>query len=62
MALDEEIKHVEDKFAAKYKWFSKISESKNAVIVKIKPKRIVLFKSIEGVFHLQNVDLGKKKI
>jgi len=60
--LDEKIKSVEDKFAVKYKWFSKISESREAVMVKIIPKKIVIFKSIDGVFHLQNIDLKNKKI
>lgn len=60
--LDEKIKLIEDKFAAKYKWFSKISKSREAVIVKVTPKKLVLFKAIEGVFHLQNVDLESKKI
>jgi len=60
--LNDQIKLIEEKFAAKYKWFSKISESREAVIVKVTPKKLVLFKSIEGVFHLQNFDLENKKI
>ena len=60
--LNDQIKLIEKKFAAKYKWFSKISESREAVIVKVIPKKLVLFKSIEGVFHLQNFNLENKKI
>ncbi|MCK5184564.1 MAG: hypothetical protein KAQ95_09675, partial [Candidatus Heimdallarchaeota archaeon] len=60
--LDEKSKKVEDKFAAKYKWFSKLSGQREAVMVKITPKKLVIFKTIDGVFHLQNIDLGKKKV
>ncbi|MCK5159740.1 MAG: pyridoxamine 5'-phosphate oxidase family protein [Candidatus Heimdallarchaeota archaeon] len=60
--LDEKTKKVEEKFAAKYKWFSKLSGQREAVMVKITPKKLVIFKTIDGVFHLQNIDLGKKKV
>ncbi|NHK32976.1 MAG: hypothetical protein FK730_16635 [Asgard group archaeon] len=60
--LDDELKKVEDKFSAKYKWFSKLSGNRDAVLVKVTPKEIVLFKVIEGVFFLQNIDLNKKKV
>lgn len=60
--LNKELLKIEDKFAAKYKWFSKISESREAVLVKITPKKIVKFKAIDGIFHLQNIDLENKKV
>ncbi|MBK5112364.1 MAG: hypothetical protein KGD59_10465 [Candidatus Heimdallarchaeota archaeon] len=59
--LDEESKKVEEKFAAKYQWFSKLSGKRDAVLVKITTKKLVNFKTIDGAFHLQNIDLDKKK-
>lgn len=59
--LDEKSKNVEDKFAAKYKWFSKLSGQRDAVMVKITTKKLVNFKTIDGVFFLQNIDLENKK-
>ena len=60
--LDEKTKEVEDKFATKYKWFTKLSGQRDAVMVKVTPKSIVFFKVIDGVFYLQNIDLDKKKV
>ncbi|MHA1557053.1 MAG: pyridoxamine 5'-phosphate oxidase family protein [Candidatus Heimdallarchaeota archaeon] len=60
--LNEKLLKIEDKFAAKYKWFNQISESREAVLVKITPKKIVKFKVIDRIFHLQNIDLENKKV
>lgn len=59
--LDEKSKKVEEKFEAKYKWFSKLSGKRDAVMVKITTKKLVNFKTIDGVFFLQNIDLENKK-
>ena len=59
--LDEKSKKVEEKFEAKYKWFSKLSGKRDAVMVKITTKKLVNFKNIDGVFFLQNIDLENKK-
>jgi general stress protein 26 len=61
-SLPDELKSVEDRFAAKYKWFTRISESNTFVFVKISPKKLVIFKSIDGIFHLKNFDLENKKV
>ncbi|MEA2071125.1 MAG: hypothetical protein U9O98_07520 [Asgard group archaeon] len=60
--LDEKLQKIEKKFSEKYKWFTKLQGKKDAVFVKIIPSKIVLFKSIDGLFYLQNVDLQNKKV
>ncbi|MHA1200730.1 MAG: hypothetical protein ACTSQF_15530 [Candidatus Heimdallarchaeaceae archaeon] len=60
--LNEETKKVEEKFSAKYKWFTKLSGKREAVMVKITTKKLVNFKTIDGVFYLQNFDLKSKKV
>ena len=60
--LDEKTKKVEEKFSAKYKWFTKLSGKREAVMVKVTTKKIVFFKAIDGVFYLQNIDLDNKKV
>lgn len=59
--LDEKTKKVEEKFSAKYKWFTKLSGKRDAVMVKVTTKKLVNFKSIDGTFYLQNIDLENKK-
>ena len=60
--LKGEIKNIEAKFIEKYKWFSQLSENSEAVLVKVKPKKIVKFAIIDKIFHLQNIDLENEKV
>ena len=60
--LEENLKEIEAKFIEKYKWFSQLSENTDAVLVKVKPKKIVKFAVIDKIFHLQNIDLENKKV
>ena len=59
--LDEDMKKIESKFIEKISWYTPLSQDNEFVLVRIKPKKIVQFTSINNIFYLRKIDFETKK-